>query len=370
MRKISLFFLLLISLQSIAQERYLFAGTYTNGKSKGIYIYKFNSDSGTLKLVSVTENVENPSYLAFHPNKKNVYSVNENGGSKPGEVSSFVFDEATGNLRFLNKQPSGGDHPCYISVDKTGKYLLVGNYSGGTLSALPIKADGSLQPFSQSVKHEGQGVNKQRQEKAHVHSTVLSPDQHFLMVPDLGIDKVVVYAFDANKQEPFIGKTDLSVSVDPGSGPRHITFHPSLPYAYLVEELSGTVRSFGYTDGKLTEIQTISSHPADFKGQKGSADIHISPDGRFLYASNRGDANSIAVYSIDRASGKLSLSGIQSAMGIHPRNFMIDPTGKYLLVANRDSNHIVIFKRNMQTGLLTPNGTPVEVPAPVFLGMR
>jgi 6-phosphogluconolactonase len=369
MRQFMLAVFLFISLSCFSQQYYLFTGTYTNGKSKGIYIYRFNLSKGTVSPVSITENVENPSYLAIHPNGKTVYAVNENGGAKPGELSSFSFDQKTGKLKFLNKQPTGGDHPCYVSIDKTGKWAAVANYSGGNLAVFPINSDGSLAPHAQLIQHEGRGADPKRQEKAHVHSTVFSPDNKFLMVQDLGLDKIVVYKFDATKKEPLTHDSTLDTKVDAGSGPRHLAFHPTRPFAYVIEELSGTVRAFSVSGGKLTAIQSLSSHPPGFNGQKGSADIHVSPDGGFLYASNRGSSNTIAIYKIHDENGTLSTIGFQSTMGVHPRNFMMDPVGRYLLVANRDSNNIVIFKRDMQKGTLYAAGAPVEVPNPVFLGM-
>jgi len=367
MRFVHLLAILFISISSFAQNYYLFVGTYTSGKSEGIYVYRFNSSTGNAALLSTAKS-KNPSYLTISSNKKYLYAVNENGTA--GEVSSFLFDGGTGQLHFINKQSSGGADPCYITEDKTNKWVFVANYSSGALSALSVNADGSLNPVAQLITHNGSGADKERQEKAHVHSTVLSPDQHFLYAADLGTDRETIYRFSPEKKQPLSDIKDSIVSVEPGSGPRHFVFHPTKPYAYLISELSGTVDAFSYTSstGGLKQIQRISSHPADFKGQKGSADIHISPNGKFLYASNRGDANSIAIYSID-VNGKLHIKGFQSTEGIHPRNFMIDPTGHFLLVANRDSDNIVIFSINQQTGLLSSTGKQINVPNPVCLKM-
>jgi 6-phosphogluconolactonase len=219
------------------------------------------------------------------------------------------------------------------------------------------------------IQHSGSGTVKDRQEKAHVHSVVLSPDQHYLYAADLGTDQETIYRFDPFKPLPLSAAADSFVKVSPGSGPRHLVFHPKKPYAYLIEELSGTVDVFRYNHGMLKPIQRISTHPSDFTGQKGSADIHITADGRFLYASNRGDANSIAIFSIDTATGKLKNRGFQSVMGKTPRNFIIDPTGHYLLVANQQSDNIVLFKIDRQTGLLKPTGDQIQVPNPVCLKM-
>lgn len=349
-----------------AQELYLFAGTYTDRGSKGIYVYRFNTRTGQAVWVSNTDSVANPSYLTIAPGGRFVYAVNETGGSQPGGVSAFSFDRATGRLTFLNRQPSGGDHPCHITTDRQGKWVVVGNYTGGNLSALPIRADGALQPPTQLVQHSGSSINAARQEKAHVHAAVLSPDQQYLFSPDLGTDKVMAYRFLPNTQKPLQPAQPPFAASAPGSGPRHFTFHPRQKRAYLMEELSGTVAVFSYNNGQLAFLQRIDAHPAGYTGARGSADIHLSPDGKFLYASNRGDANSIAIFSV-LADGRLKWKGHQPSLGIAPRNFVIDPTGNYLLVANQQTNNIVIFRRNRQTGLLQDTGQQIEVPNPVCL---
>ena len=367
MRFIGFLLACFIAATAPAQNYYMFVGTYTSGQSEGIYVYRFNTLTGDASRIS-TFGSKNPSYLCISPNGKYLYAVNENGQN--GEVSSFVFDRGTGQLHFINKQTSGGADPCYITEDKSGRWIFVANYSSGSLSALPVKADGSLGPLAQNIQHTGTGANKERQEKAHVHSTVLSPDQHYLYTADLGMDREFIYRFDPEKKMPLSPAKDSFVAVDPGSGPRHFVFHPTRPYAYLIDELSGTVDVFSFNSvtGALKREQRISSHPDNFKGQKGSADIHISPNGKFLYASNRGDANSIAIYSID-AAGKLHSKGFQSTDGVHPRNFTIDPKGHFLLVANRDTDNVVIFSINPQTGMLTSTGKQIKIPNPVCLKM-
>lgn len=348
-----------------SQEYFLFIGTYTSGESKGIYVYSFNTSTGEAKEVSVA-GAENPSYLAIEPGGRFLYSVNQHGG-RTGEVSAFEFDKRSGQLRFLNKQSSGGIGPCYVAVDASGKWVMVGNYNGGNLSAIPVDSDGSLGTPAQVINHTGSSVNKQRQEKPHVHATVFSPDQEYLVVPDLGIDKVMSYRLDPSSSEPLTPAEQPFINTNPGSGPRHITFHPKRPYVYLMNELDGTVSVFSWSNGKMKTVQTIPSHPANYKEEKGSADIHVSPDGKFLYASNRGKANNLAIYSIHPSSGKLKIKGFQSTLGVSPRNFVIDPTGNYLLVANQHTGNIVIFKRNKNTGLLQPGPTQIKIPNPVCL---
>jgi 6-phosphogluconolactonase len=365
--------LLLLSLAGFSQQYYLFVGTYTEGPaaggSKGIYVYTFDAATGEARPVS-TIATPNPSYLAIAPGGKFVYAVGETHGANPGSVSAFSFDRKTGKLNFIDKQLSGGADPCYVTVDATRKWAVVANYSGGNFSALPIAADGSLQPAAQTFQHTGGSADKGRQEKAHVHSTILSPDEKYLIVCDLGTDKLSLMRFNAGSaRQPLTPAADSVVSVQPGVGPRHSAFHPTKPYAYVIEELTGTVDAFHFGGGKLTPIQHISSLPDGFKGDIGSADIHVSPNGKFLYASNRGDANSIVIYAIDPTTGKLTVEGFQSTMGKTPRNFMIDPTGQWLLAANQNGKNVVIFKIDPQTGLLTPTGVALDVPSPVCLKM-
>ena len=352
-----------------AQNYYLFVGTYTTGKSKGIYVFQFNSKTGEVQWVSNTDSSANPSFLSVSPNGKYLYAVNETGREQPGHVSAFSFDKREGKLSFINQQPSGGDDPCFVTVDQTGKWVVIANYSGGSLAAFPVNKDGSLAPYSQLIQHKGSSINKQRQEKAHVHSTFFSPDYQYILAPDLGMDKVMVYPFNGSSKKPFITSPARSVSSAPGSGPRHLTFHPNKKYVYLVEELTGTVKGYHYNKGLLSSFQTIATHPDNFKGQPGSADIHISPDGKFLYASNRGNENNIAIFSINASTGKLTAKGYQAIAGMQPRNFIIDPTGNYLLVANQKTSNIVVYKRDTVTGLLQATLQQIEVPNPVCLQM-
>lgn len=369
MRFIILSALSALSLQGFVQKYYLFIGTYTGKGSKGIYVYRFDAATGKAEWVSNTDSVSNPSFLALSASGKYLYAVNENGGSEPGEVSSFSFDKANGRLKLLNRQPSGGDHPCYITVTRNNKWVIAGNYTGGNFSVFPVDANGRLRPYAQLVQHRGSSANPDRQEKAHVHATVLSPSEDRLLVPDLGMDKVMVYPFRPASARPLDTLQRSSAVSKPGNGPRHLTFHPNGRFAYLMEEMSGTVAVYRYRQGKLEFVQRISSHPSDFKGNMGSADIHLSPDGKFLYASNRGDANNIAIFSVNSSTGRLANKGWQSTQGKTPRNFMIDPTGNYLLVANQQTNTVVIFKRNPATGLLRDTGNRIEVPNPVCLVM-
>lgn len=347
-------------------RQYLIAGTYTSEKSKGIYVYDFNSADGACREISYV-NTSNPSYVAVSPDKKFLFAVNENSNNdNGGEVSSFSFDNKTGVLTPINKQLTGGDSPCYVDVDHTGKWIFVANYSSGTFSVLPVNADGMIGKAATTIKYEGSGVNKQRQEKSHVHCTYISADNKWLFVSDLGTDKVMIYAFDAATgkltpaPQPFIKIRD-------GGGPRHIAFHPTNRFAYVVEEMGGAVDAFSYKDGRFDSLQHITSVEPNDSGFIGSADIHVSPDGKFLYASNRGGFNTIAIYSINQDNGTLQIVGHQPSGGKIPRGFSIDPSGKYLLAANQSSDDIVIFKRNPETGLLTDTGNRISVGKPVCL---
>ncbi len=350
-----------------AQDFYLFVGTYTSGKSKGIYVYKFNSKNGEVEYVSNTDSSANPSFLAIAPDGKHLYAVNEVSRSQAGLVAAYGFDAATGKLSFINQQSSGSENPCHISITKNGKWLAVANYTGGSLATFPVNADGSLKPFSQHIIHTGKGFNPERQEKPHVHSVFFSPDEKYLLSPDLGLDQVFVYQFNTKAVKPLTPSPNAKTA--PGMGPRHLDFSPDGKYMYVVEEMGGAVDVYSSKNGITSLIQNIAAHPADFKGQPGSADIHVSPDGKFLYASNRGDENNLAIFSIDASTGRLTRVGYQSTLGTGPRNFMIDPTGNYLLVANQKTSNIVVFKRDMVTGLLQQTLQQIEVPNPVCLKM-
>ena len=350
-----------------AQQQYLITGTYTSGKSEGIYVYQFNSDDGSAKAVSSVK-ISNPSFVAVSPDEKFVYSVEEDAAKngKEGEITAFSFNKETGKLSFLNRKPTGGDHPCYVSVDKTGKWVVAGNYSSGSLSVLPVQANGSLGVATTIIQHKGSGPDKARQNSPHVHCTLFSADNRFLFVPDLGIDKVMIYAFDSATGKLTPAKQPF-IQLNGGAGPRHICFHPSDKYAYLMEELTGTVVVFKYKNGKLTIKQRISNMPVGDTGNAASADIHVSPDGNFLYASNRGDANTIGIFSINPKNGKLLFIAHQPTLGKTPRNFNLDPSGNFLLVANQNSDEIVIFKRDTKTGLLTDTQNRIKTGKPVCL---
>ena len=373
MKKLLIILLTLITHFAFGQKSktYLFVGTYTDGKpDKGIYIYEFNSKTGNLKKVSTGDSITNPSFLTLSPNGNFIYACTDTKLPNAGSVTAFKFDSIAGSLTFINKQKSGGENPVYLTTSKNNEFVINGNYTEGTVSAFTTNPDGSLNPFGQLIQFDGSSRNTQRQDKAHIHAAVFSPDYEYIFFPDLGADKIRVFKFDLQKKEPLKALNNYDFTAVPGSGPRHFTFHPNNKFAYCIEELSGTITSFKYESGKLDSIQRIFSY-SKLQEEYNSADIHISPDGLFLYASNRWDnENTISIFSINEDNGKLTLIGHQSTYGDHPRNFTLDPTGNFLIVANQVTNNIVVFKRDIKTGLLTKTGKEIKVPRPSCLKMR
>lgn len=355
---------LTLALESISDQSslHLFVGTYTSGTSEGIYLYQFDTISGYSKYLSMTK-ASNPSYLTVSKDEKFVYAVAENDDNTAA-VNAFSFDKEKSELKPINTQPTGGGAPCYIEIDNTGRHIITANYTGGSISLFDTNQDGSLKPSSQIIRFQGKGIDPNRQKQPHLHCVRFSPDGKFLFADDLGTDKI--HRFDVNTSAPgsylSVGQPPF-VKVKDGSGPRHLQFHPNGKYAYLINELSGAVIAFNYKDGNLSEFQTIQ---ADTLNAQGSADIHVSPDGRFLYTSNRLKGDGIAIFAIDQSNGHLAKVGYE-ATGIHPRNFIITPNGKYLLVANRDSNSIQIFERDKSSGLLTNMHKDIKLDMPVCL---
>lgn len=346
----------------------LYVGTYTSGKSEGIYTYRMNLGTGELKRVAATTAV-NPSFLTIHESKRYLYAVNEVtefAGQSSGAVSAYSIDSATDKLQFLNQQASMGADPCHILVDQSGRFVLVANYTGGSVSVFPLRRDGRLEPASQVIKHSGAGVREQQQ-GPHPHCVALDRSNRHAFVSDLGIDKLMSYRFRAEtgrlepNEEPWI-------QLGPGAGPRHFTFHPKEKYAYVINELDSTITAFRYQKltGHLGLIHTESTLPKDFSGRNDCADIHVSPSGKFVYGSNRGH-DSIVVFGINETTGRLTHLEHVATEGKTPRNFVIDPTGRFLLVANQKSDSIVTFHIDAINGRLRPTGHVAETPAPVCL---
>src|ERR1035437_10369710 len=368
--------LLLLTLLAAAapkerQGKYLFyVGTYTEegGKSKGIYAYRFDASTAEITPLGLAAETTNPSFVALHPNGRFLYAVNEVGnykGPNSGGVSAFSIDRATGKLTFLNEVPSRGADPCYIIVDKTGKYVLVANYTGGSVAVFPVLGDGKLGEASAFVQHTGHGANPTRQEGPHAYSIDLSPDNRFAMVDDLGLDELLVYKFDSAKGSLTPNDPPFA-QLDAGAGPRHFVLRPDGKFAYVISEMGHTVTVFSNdaASGRLQLLQTVTTLPKDFTGRNDDAEIRVHPSGKFLYASNRGD-DSIAIYAIDQSKGTLAQVGSIHTGGKEPRNFEIDPTGTLLFAANQKSDNIVVFRIDAKTGGLTATGQALDVGSPV-----
>jgi len=346
----------------------VYIGTYTEKESKGIYAYRLDPGTGQLSSLGLAAESVNPSFLAVDPSRRFLYAVNEISkyeGRSSGGVSAFAIDLGTGKLTFLNEVSSRGAGPCHIAVDKTGKYVLVANYEGGSLAVFPILKGGRLGEASAFVQHKGASFNPQRQEGPHAHSVCLSPDNRFLLSADLGLDEVLVYRFDA-VNGTLAPNSPPFARVNPGAGPRHFAFHTSGRFGYVIDELQSTVTVFSYepTSGALHMLQTVSTLPKEFEGENTAAEVQVHPSGKFLYGSNRGH-DSIAMFTINNRIGTLTPNGHILTLGKTPRNFALDPTGAYLFAANQDSDSIVQFRIDPNTGRLTPSGQVLQVPAPV-----
>jgi 6-phosphogluconolactonase len=357
-------------------EYLVYIGAYTGKKSQGIQVLRFSSVTGKLTPVGLAAETPSPSWVTIHPNHRFLYAVSEISnyeGKRSGAVAAFRIDATTGQLTFLNKVASRGAGPCFVTVDKTGKCVLVANYGGGSVAVLPIKEDGSLSEASAFVQHSGTVANPKRQGGPHAHSINVSPNNRFAIVADLGLDEVLVYRFDPVKGS-LVPNEPPFTKVSPVSGPRHFAFHPNGKFGYVINEIASTVTAFSYdaAGGVLKELQTIRTLPEDFKGVNNTAEVQVHPSGKFLYGSNRGH-DSIAVFAVDSKKGTLQAIEQVSTQGKVPRNFGIDPTGSYLIAANQNSDNLVVFRIDRKTGKLTPTGQTVEVGAPVcvkFLAVK
>ncbi len=393
----------------------LLVGTYTNNGSstdappadstgsKGIYVYRWDEKKGTAHLLSKTP-ATNPSYLTLSPDGRFVYACTQSRTQASGSVTAYALVRPKGRLIFLNQRSSNGANPVYVSVHPDGRWLAVANYTGGNFSVYSIDLSGpapdpdgkltesgglvsrshlpagAISPANTVIFHHGRSIDTTRQTKPHIHSVLFSPDGHYLYVQDLGIDKVLIYPFSADKgfgpsaagadeRQAYSEDRPDTMAVTPGSGPRHLVFEKD--YVYLLEEMGGQIDVYRIDHGEriLHPVQRIPTHPLDKAGPYRSADLHVSPDGHFLYASNRESENNIAIFSIDPANGKLTTVGYQPCLGIEPRSFLIDPSGDWLLVGNQLSNQISIFRVDKETGLLTPVRQKINVPSPTCLKM-
>ena len=348
----------------MSNDQFAFVGTYTRLGSEGVYTLRLNGETGELTQVSVAGGLENPSFVALDPSGDHLYAVSEtNAFNGSGGITAFNVNKSTGELTQINQQSTGGPGPCHLMVDSTDSMVIVTNYSGGSVSSHPINADGSVGEHTTFIQHEGSSINKHRQEKAHAHSVNIDKANRFAFVCDLGKDQVLTYAMDVEN-----AKLSLSSTVDEvaGEGPRHFTFHPTNQQVYVLNELGCSITLYNLgDDGKLSPLETVPTLPENWDGENTTADIHTSPDGEFIYASNRGH-DSLVIYSIDKSTGKMTFVGHESTQGKTPRNFAITPDGKFLVAENQDSDTIVSFKRE-KDGTLTPTGSVISVPAPVCL---
>jgi len=356
------------AVNSLADESLVYFGTYTGAKSKGIYVSRFDSTTGKLSAPELAAETTNPTFLAIAPGEHFLYAVNEVddiGGKPTGAVSAFALDAQTGKLTPLNQRISGGSGPCHVAVDATGKCMLVANYGGGSIAALPIHADGSLGEATTNIQHSGSGANPQRQAGPHAHFILPSPDNRFALNCDLGLDKVFVYRLDAGAARLSPGDVPFATAA-PGSGPRHLIFSPGGKFVYVINEMASTISAFTYDASRavMTGVQTISTLPKDFSGNNTAAEIAMHPSGKFLYGSNRGH-DSIAVFEVDQKTGRLTLVEHQSTQGRTPRHFAIDPTGRWLLAENQASDSVVVFAIDTDTGKLKPTGQIMSIGAPV-----
>jgi 6-phosphogluconolactonase len=353
-------------------ESYLYVGTYTSGgsRSEGIYIFRFDPETGKVTPHKTVRGVEEPSFLAIDPRGKYLFAVNEtldHQGRKSGAVSSFSIERG-GSLTFLNKQPSMGGAPCHLTTSRDGRFVLVANYVGGNVAVLPVGGDGALGKVIDLEQHSGSGPNKARQESAHAHSIILDGTGHYAFANDLGIDKVMIYKFDGSNGKLSPNPDQAHYQTRPGAGPRHFKFHPSGKYAFVINELDMTISTLAYDQarGALREVNTVSTVPPGYSGENSCADVHVHPDGKFVYGSNRGH-DSIAAFRFDVASGRLEPIEHVPTGGKTPRNFVIDPAGKFLLAANQRSDSIVTFSIDGESGRLKPTGQVTNVPSPVCL---
>ena len=359
------FFFLTFGLMTFvsAQKANLLVGTYTQSDSKGIYVLNFDTATGKAIELSHTDSSSNPEFLTITKDKKFVYAVNE---VKDGMVATYAFNND--KLTLLQLKSTKSPDPCYITLSPDERNIFVANYTGGSITQYHRFADGLISDAQQFIQHNGSSINIPRQEKAHVHGAFFSPDGNYLLTPDLGMDQVNIYPYNSNEAVPLNISNSKSIVSKPGSGPRHIAFSKNGRFLYIIEELSGSISVYKYDKGKTTFIQNVITHEPNYKGLPGSADIHVSPDGKYLYASNRGDENNIAKFPI-LATGQLEQQKMKlfSTLGKKPRNFTISKDGNWLLVANQDTDNIVIYKVNKETGDLINTGNSIHIPMPVCL---
>lgn len=351
--------------QLSAADPLVFISAFTSGEAGAIHAYRLKSDTGQLQLLHKTTEVENPFFLALAPNQKFLYSIHAEafGGKDDEMVVAYAIEDRSGKLKMLNKQSAEGTASCYLDVDSSNRAVVVANYSSGDVAALPIQKDGSLGKATSYIKHTGTSVNQQRQQEPHAHCFVISPDGRFAFAADLGIDKIMCYQLDAKSAKLTANKQPY-VRTPPGAGPRHLTFHPNGKHLYVINELLNSVTHYNYepSSGYLLEQQTISTLPTGFDGTSYCADLKITPNGKYLYGTNRGH-DSIACYKIGD-NGELTLLSIEPSLGKGPQNLLITPDGKHLLCANMPGDNVAVFRIDQAAGTIKSIGQPIAMPKP------
>ncbi len=369
MRSLTSFLLASLCIASVthsAAEPVVFISAFASGDKAGIHAFRFDSENGALQPLHRTTDIQNPFFLSVSPDQRFLYAINAEkfGGADDEFVAAYALQDRTGRLKKLNQQSARGTASCYLDVDATGKTVVVANYASGSVASLPVKEDGMLGEAATFVQHTGSSIDSERQKGPNAHSIVISPDNRFALAADLGIDKILIYQLDAATAKLTPNEAQPFAKMQPGSGPRHITFHPNGRHVYVINELANTVTCFDYTpaSGTLTERQTLTTLPDGFGGKSYTADLKITPDGKFLYGTNRGH-DSIASYRIGD-DGRLTLLSIDPSLGKGPQNLLITPDGRWLLCANMPGNSVVVFRIDSTSGKITASGTPVEMPMP------
>lgn len=370
-QKIVLFISFLIGTSLYSQKQFVFFGSYNWDKgSEAVYVYELDNKTGKLTKVASSSDVINPGYITVSSDGNYIYASSDAKTPNYGTVSSFAFDAEKKSLTFLNQQKTGGENPVYVNVDKSVKWLINVTYNQATISVFPLLENGKIDSIAQHFKFtEGSGVNPTRQEKSHTHSAVFAPDYTTVLFADLGADKILQYPFDASQNKPLIYNQSTFINTKPESGPRHITFSKNGKLVYSIEELAGMISVYDFSDSNLKDIQRIATHPDKITEGFESSDVHISPDGKFLYATNRGKENNIAIFKVLN-DGKLESIGYQKTGGKHPRTFAIDETGKFIIVTNVNSQDVTVFRRNLETGMLKKVGKPVKINPPTCVKIK
>jgi 6-phosphogluconolactonase len=352
---------LLLTQTMQAVEMFVYFGSHSLSPGVGFSLARFDTDTGALSRPQFLLEAKEPAFFVVSSDGSRLYTCNS---GTPGGLSSYAVEPHTGHLALLNRALAGGGDTSFISLDKAGRHVLVANYDGGSVAVFALRPDGSIGDWTAFDQHRGQSVNPVRQTHAYAHAIVLDPANRFALVPDLGVDRLYVYRYDeaTGGLEPNV---PAYVPIAPGSGPRHVRFHPNGRWVYLINEIASTIVAFTWDPaaGTLAPFQTVSTLPADFKGVSACAELEIHPNGRFIYGSNRGH-DSVAVFAIDQVTGKLSSIEFQSSGGKTPRNFAFDPTARWIILTNQDSSTAVVFRVNANSGRLTQTGDPVPVPSP------